>query len=68
MYKERELSAIVDLHIGNYCNNKYIFIFESSYSFTLLKRILNKNTNTIIALMIEYMNIFSPECIYDFRN
>ena len=70
MYKERELSAITDLHIGNYCNNNYIFIFESSYSFTLLKRILNKNTNKntnkIKAIMIEYMNIFSPERIYDF--
>ena len=63
MYKERELSAIVDLHIGNYCNNKYIFIFESSYSFTLLKRMIN---NKITAIMIEYMNIFSEEKIYNF--
>lgn len=42
MDESRDISAIIDMHIGEYCNNVYIFTFESSYSFTLLTRIKNK--------------------------
>lgn len=35
----RDLSAIYDLHIADYCNNKYIGVFESSFSYMILFRI-----------------------------
>ena len=35
----RDIAAIYDLHIGQYCNNVYIFLYDSSFSFTLLYRI-----------------------------
>jgi hypothetical protein len=47
--KEREISAIIDMHIGEECTHKYIFSFESSFSFTLLCRIKNKkNFNAVM--------------------
>lgn len=47
--KEREISAIIDMHIGEECTHKYIFLFESSFSFTLLCRIKNKkNFNAVM--------------------
>ena len=53
-YEERELSAIVDLHISTYCNNKYIFIFESSFSFSILRRLKQVK----MGIMITYNKIF----------
>jgi hypothetical protein len=45
LFEDRELNAIIDLEIGLLCNHKYIFTFESSFSFTLLKKLSLKNTN-----------------------
>jgi hypothetical protein len=42
--EDREISAINDLLLGENCNNYYICVWESSYSYTLLCRI-NKNKN-----------------------
>ena len=58
----RELSAILDLLLGEFCNNYYICIFESSFSYTLLSRI-NKNPN-IKTIQIEFNNLDKKEdCI-----
>ena len=42
MSNDREVSAIYDLHIGQHCNNVYILVFDSSFSYTLLYRIYEK--------------------------
>jgi len=39
MSDKREIAAIYDLHIGQHCNNIYILVYESSFSYTLLYRI-----------------------------
>jgi len=39
----RDVSAIIDMHIGQYCNNIYIGTFESSFSYILYIRMYNKN-------------------------
>lgn len=38
-YNEREISAIVDLEIGQACNNICLCIFESTFSFALCTRV-----------------------------
>jgi hypothetical protein len=38
----RDLSAIYDYHIAQYCNNIYIGLFESSFSYLILYRIKEK--------------------------
>jgi hypothetical protein len=43
MTSQREISAIYDLHIGQYCNNVYILVYDSSFSYTLLYRIFEQN-------------------------
>ena len=54
--KEREISAIIDMHIGEECTHKYIFLFESSFSFTLLFRIKNKkNLNEVMINFNEFL-------------
>jgi hypothetical protein len=39
MSNDREVAAIYDLQIGQYCNNVYILVYDSSFSYTLLYRI-----------------------------
>jgi hypothetical protein len=39
MSEDREVAAIYDLHIGQHCNNVYILVYDSSFSYTLLYRI-----------------------------
>jgi hypothetical protein len=46
----RDLSAIYDMCIGQYCNNIYICVFESSFSFTVLYRLYNRFNIKIICL------------------
>jgi hypothetical protein len=43
MSKDREIAAIYDLHIGQYCDNVYILVYDSSFSYTLLYRIFEQN-------------------------
>ena len=43
MDANRDIAAINDLLIGQYCNNVYIFVYESSFSYTLLCRIYERN-------------------------
>lgn len=38
----RDVAAIYDLHCGQYCNNVYIFVYDSSFSYTLLYRIFDQ--------------------------
>jgi len=47
LYEDRELNAIIDLEIGLLCNNKYICVFESTFSYTLLSKLLVKNKNIV---------------------
>jgi len=47
LYDDRELNAIIDLEIGLLCNNKYVFVFESSFSYTLLSKLLANNSNIV---------------------
>ena len=53
--KDREISAIHDMLLGEYCNNYYVFVWESSFSYTLLSRI-NKKPN-VKAIQISYVNL-----------
>jgi hypothetical protein len=43
MSKDREVAAIYDLHVGQYCDNVYILVYDSSFSYTLLYRIFEQN-------------------------
>ena len=51
----RDVSAIIDMIIGQYCNRIYICVYESSFSFTLLTRIYNKANYKLI--MFELNNL-----------
>lgn len=51
LYEDRELNAIIDLEIGLLCTNTYIYTFESSFSYTLLRKLSN-NTNIIKRMLI----------------
>jgi hypothetical protein len=42
-YEEREMSAIVDLQIGQACNNVCLCVFESTFSFALCTRVKDKS-------------------------
>ena len=45
----RDISALIDMHIGQYCNNIFIGTFESSFSYMLITRIYDKpSVNPII--------------------
>jgi hypothetical protein len=41
LYNDRELNAIIDLEVGQICNNMLIIVFESSFSYTLKHKIKN---------------------------
>ena len=56
---DREISAIYDLMLGEYCNNYYICVWESSYSYTLFSKINNKEG--IKTLQIYYENLDKKE-------
>ena len=64
MDTSREILAIIDMHIGQYCNKTYIFVFESSFSFALLCRIYNKKN--VKSVMLEFNDIENIEekCCY----
>jgi len=51
MDKSRDVAAIYDLLIGQYCNNVYIFVYESSFSYTLLYRIYERSKVKLIQLL-----------------
>jgi len=55
----REISAIIDLLLGEYCNNYYICVWESSFSYTLFSKINKKRG--IKALQIELNNLNKNE-------
>lgn len=42
-YNEREFNAIIDFEVGKLCNNVLIYVFESSFSYFLMKKIININ-------------------------
>lgn len=56
---DREISAIYDLMLGEYCNNYYICVWESSYSYTLFSRINKKNS--VKAIQIYYEDLDKRE-------
>jgi len=60
--KDREISAINDMLLGEYCNNYYVCVWESSFSFALLSRI-NKKLN-VKSIQIRYEDLYAePESI-----
>ena len=48
--KERDVSAIVDMHIGAVCTGICVGVWESSYSYTLFDRIKDKSRVKFIIL------------------
>jgi hypothetical protein len=54
MDKNRDIAAIYDLLIGQYCNNVYIFVYESSFSYTLLYRIYEQSNLKRIQLELVF--------------
>jgi len=46
----RDVSAIVDMHIGSVCTGICVGVWESSYSYTLFDRVKNKNGVRFIIL------------------
>lgn len=52
--KSRDIAAIYDLLIGQYCNNVYIFVYESSFSYTLLCRIYERSKVKLIQLELVF--------------
>jgi hypothetical protein len=55
-HEDREISAIYDLLLGENCNNYYICVWESSYSYTLLSRINKKENVKSIQIYYEHLN------------
>ena len=43
----RDISAIYDLHVADYCNNTFIGMFESSFSYLILFRIKDNIRNYV---------------------
>ena len=51
IYKDREFNAIIDLEVGQLCNNVYLFVYESSFSyFFLIKKQKNYSPDIKIKL------------------
>jgi hypothetical protein len=48
----RDISAIIDMHIGQHCNNLCLGIWESSYSYAMFFRIFNKTNLTTAVLYL----------------
>ena len=61
----RDISAIIDMHIGQYCNNIFIGTFESSFSYMLFIRMYKKST--VIPIIMGLQDI-DNENIYLFGN
>jgi len=54
MDKCRDVAAIYDLHIGQYCNNVYILTYDSSFSYTLWYRIYEQDKVIPIVLHLDF--------------
>lgn len=52
----RDVSAIVDMHIGAVCTGICVGVWESSYSYTLFDRVKNKNGVKFIILYYTNLN------------
>ena len=52
----RDVSAIIDMLIGQYCNRIYICVYESSFSFALLTRIYNKTNFKLVMFELNNLN------------
>jgi len=48
----REIAAVYDMEIGRYCNNVYILVYDSSFSYTLLFRM---NRRVIQPIQLHYI-------------
>jgi len=57
-FDKRELNALVDLHIGVMCTDVLIGCYDSSFSYTILNRVLMKRNPSFFSCMIE-MNKFN---------
>ena len=55
--KARDVSAIVDMHVGSVCNGICVGVWESSYSYTLFDRI--KDKSNVKFILLYYTNLQS---------
>ena len=58
----RDIAAITDLHIGQFCNNICIVFYESTFSFSLLTRIYDKTKMKTV--MFEYEKLDNDEIVF----
>jgi hypothetical protein len=49
IYNDRELNAIIDLEVGNLCNNVYIYVYESTFSYFLMNKLTIYNKHIKLA-------------------
>jgi len=52
-FENREMNAIIDLIIGSMCNKVFIGSYDSSFSFTILNRILLKRNQDFLGFCID---------------
>lgn len=73
-YKYRELNAITDLLLSEYCNNIFIGVYESSYSYTCMYRIFEKQSEALSVIitmnnLVKQPSIFTKKSsIYDIQH
>jgi hypothetical protein len=54
-YEDRELNAIIDLEVGQLCNNVYLLVYESSFSYFLMKKIKKQNPEVKLGELVFVM-------------
>lgn len=53
VFDKREMNALVDLHIGFMCNTVFIGSYDSSFSYTILNRILKRRNPEFFSCLID---------------
>jgi len=66
-FDKRELNALVDLHIGFMCNTVLIGSYDSSFSYTILNRVLIKRNPEFFSCMIELNKYDNINRLYNYN-
>lgn len=66
-FDKRELNALVDLHIGFMCNTVLIGSYDSSFSYTILNRVLTKRNPEFFSCMIELNKYNNINRLYNYN-
>ncbi len=53
VFDKREMNALVDLHVGFMCNSVFIGSYDSSFSYTILNRILKRRNQDFFSCLID---------------